>query len=49
MITIGNFSQDNEVIKRLLNRGLMGRDGFDKNTIVSKEIIKSLIHTHGRW
>jgi len=46
MITIGNFSQDDEVIKRLLNRGLMGRDGFDKNTIVSKEIIKSLIHTY---
>lgn len=46
MITIGNFSQEDPLIKRLLNRGLIGRDGFDKNTIVSKEIIKSLIHTY---
>jgi len=46
MITIGNFSQEDPLIKRLLNRGLIGRDGFDKNTIVSSEIIKSLIHTY---
>ena len=46
MITIGNFSQEDPLIKRLLNRGLIGRDGFDKNTIVSSEIIKSLIHAY---
>jgi len=46
MITIGDFSQEDPLIKRLLNRGLMGRDGFDKNTIVSKEIINSLINIY---
>ena len=43
---IGDFPQDNAVIKRLLNRGLMFRDSFDKNTIVSEEIITSLINTY---
>ena len=43
---IGDFSQEDPLIKRLLNRGLMFRDSFDKNTIVSKEIITSLINTY---
>ena len=45
-ITIGDFPQEDAVIKRLLNRGLMNRDSFDKNTIVSEEIINSLISTY---
>ena len=47
MITMGDFSQEDPLIKRIMNRGLIGsREMFHTDTIVSTEIINEIIDTY---